>query len=125
MSLSSVQARIDVAARAAGRDRTAVKLVAVSKGHGPEAIRAAYAAGQRAFGESYAQELVEKARVLEDLHDIEWHFIGHLQTNKAKYVARTAHVVHSIDGISLARELAKRAEREQKTPLPVLVEVNV
>jgi pyridoxal phosphate enzyme (YggS family) len=101
-----------------------VKLVAVSKTKPAEAIREAFAAGQRAFGESYAQELLTKAEALADL-PIEWHFIGHLQSNKAKIAARHAAVVHTVDSASLARELGKRAARERETPLPVLVEVNV
>jgi PLP dependent protein len=122
--LAGVHARIKRAAVAAGRDPASVRLVAVSKTHGPEAVREAYAAGQRVFGESYAQELAEKAAALPDLEDIEWHFIGHLQTNKARLVARSAHVVHTVDSTVLARELGKRASREQRT-LPVLVEVSV
>src|ERR1700722_14455510 len=74
-----------------------VKRVAVAKHHPPEAIREAYAAGQRAFGENYVQELTAKAEALADLPDIEWHFVGHLQTNKAKAAAKVAHVVHTID----------------------------
>ena len=89
-SLAAVRARIDAAAKACGRDPASVALVAVSKTKPPEAIREAYAAGQRAFGENYAQELDEKAKALADLTDIAWHFIGHLQTNKAKLVARVA-----------------------------------
>jgi pyridoxal phosphate enzyme (YggS family) len=122
--LREVRARIERAARAAGRDPGAIRLVAVSKTKPPEAIRAAYAAGQRAFGESYAQELVAKADALSDLPDLEWHFIGHLQSNKAKAVAPRASVVHSVDSTFLAKELGRRA-RERAHPLGVMVEVNV
>jgi pyridoxal phosphate enzyme (YggS family) len=101
-----------------------VKLVAVSKTKPPEAVREAYAAGQRAFGENYAQELVAKAEALADLPDIEWHFIGHLQTNKAKYVAKVARVVHTIDSAALARELGKRAAAAGRV-VDALIEVNV
>jgi pyridoxal phosphate enzyme (YggS family) len=130
--LREVRARIDRAARAAGREPASVKLVAVSKTHAADAVREAYTAGQRAFGESYAQELAAKAEALADLTAIEWHFIGHLQTNKARLVARWAHVVHTVDSTVLARELGKRAARPDRRPaggrgsaLPVLVEVNV
>jgi pyridoxal phosphate enzyme (YggS family) len=123
--LREVRARIDRAARAAGRDPAAVQLVAVSKTKPPEALREAYAAGQRAFGESYAQELVAKADALKDLPGLEWHFIGHLQSNKAKAVAARAHVVHSVDSTFLAKELGKRASKERSTRLPVMIEVNV
>lgn len=122
--LREVRARIENAARAAGRDPAAVRLVAVSKTKAPEAIREAYAAGQRAFGESYAQELVAKADALADLPDVEWHFIGHLQSNKSKAVAARASVVHSVDSAFLARELGKRA-KGRASRLQVMVEVNV
>lgn len=123
--LEEVRGRIARAAESAGRDATLVKLVAVSKTKPVEAIREVYEAGQRAFGESYAQELVAKAGALVDLPDIEWHFIGHLQTNKAKLAAKYASVVHTVDSVALARELGKRAAKERASPLPVLIEVNV
>ncbi len=123
--LAQVHERIAQAAGASGRSASDVKLIAVSKTKPPEAIREAYACGQRAFGENYAQELVAKAEALADLADIEWHFIGHLQTNKAKFAAKFAQVVHTVDSSVLARELGKRAARERSTPLLVLIEVNV
>src|SRR5580704_9942786 len=112
--LTEVRARIESAGRplthgTQGTHGAGVKLVAVSKRHPPAAIREAYAAGQRAFGENYVQELAAKADALADLPDIEWHFVGHLQTNKAKTAAKVAHVVHTIDSAALARELGKRA----------------
>jgi PLP dependent protein len=123
--VEEVRRRIATAADAAGRDPALVSLIAVSKTKPPDAIREAYAAGQRAFGESYAQELVAKTQALADLTDIEWHFIGHLQTNKAKLAAKHASVVHTVDSAALARELGKRAAKERTMPLPVLIEVNV
>jgi pyridoxal phosphate enzyme (YggS family) len=123
--LGAVRARVERAAALAGRDKASVHLVAVSKNQPALAIREAYAAGQRAFGENYAQELEEKRRALADLSDIEWHFIGHLQTNKAKIVARAAHVVHTVDSVVLARELAKRVRAANGARLPILVEVNI
>jgi pyridoxal phosphate enzyme (YggS family) len=122
--LAAVRARIERAAQAAGRPRMDVKLIAVSKTKPPAAIREAYASGQRAFGENYAQELAAKAEALADL-DIEWHFIGHLQTNKARVVARFAHVVHAVDSAVLAHELGRRASKDRSSPLRVLIEVNV
>ena len=119
--LDEVRARIARAAENAGRDPESVRLVAVSKTKPESAIREAYAAGQRDFGENYAQELDEKARSLADLDGIRWHFIGHLQSNKAKLVAPVAHLVHAVDSASLASALAKRAPHR----LRVLVEVNV
>ncbi len=123
--LEEVRGRVARAADAAGRDPALVRLVAVSKTKPPDAIREAYAAGQRAFGESYAQELVGKTQALADLTDIEWHFVGHLQTNKAKLAAKHASVVHTVDSAALARELGKRVAKERVAPLPVLIEVNV
>jgi pyridoxal phosphate enzyme (YggS family) len=124
--LADVKRRIAVAAAACGRDEGDVKLVAVSKTKPVEAIREAYAAGQRAFGENYAQELATKREALADLVELEWHFIGHLQTNKAKLVAKAADVVHAVDSVVLARELGKRVRAAVRAhPVPVLIEVNV
>jgi pyridoxal phosphate enzyme (YggS family) len=123
--LAEVRARIERAADAAGRSAGDVKLIAVSKTKPVEAIREAYASGQRAFGENYAQELAVKAEALADLIDLEWHFIGHLQTNKAKVAARFAHVVHTVDSSALARELGKRASKDRSALLEVLIEVNM
>jgi pyridoxal phosphate enzyme (YggS family) len=122
--LSEVGRRIDEAAARAGRPPGSVRLLAVSKGKPAEAIRAAYAAGQRAFGENYAQELAQKAADLADLEGIEWHFIGRLQRNKAKQVVQAARVVHAVDRADLAAELGKRAGAAG-VKLRVLVEVNV
>jgi pyridoxal phosphate enzyme (YggS family) len=125
-NLDEVRARIARAAANCGRAAGDVRLVAISKTKPPEAIREAYAAGQRAFGESYAQELAAKAEALADLPDIEWHFVGHLQTNKARIVARSARVVHSVDSVALARELGRRAlALNESAATEVLVEVNV
>jgi pyridoxal phosphate enzyme (YggS family) len=123
--LLDVKARIARAEEACGRPVGSVALIAVSKTKPASAIREAYAAGQRAFGENYAQELATKAKELEDLDDLEWHFIGHLQSNKAKLVVPVTHTVHTVDGASLAKELGRRAEKAHVAPLRVLVEVNV
>ena len=125
LSLAQVRARIDRAAAECGRPAEDVKLVAVSKKKSVDAIREAYAAGQRAFGESYAQELAGKSEALGDLADLEWHFIGHVQTNKAKVVAAHAHVVHAVDSPVIAHELGKRVASAGRSPLRVLIEVNV
>ncbi len=85
-----------------------VTLVAVSKTQPPDAIREAYGAGQRDFGENYAQEWREKADALADLADLRWHFIGSLQTNKVKYLAGRVHALHTVDRVELARETSKR-----------------
>jgi pyridoxal phosphate enzyme (YggS family) len=123
-NLAAVRARVDRAARDSGRDPGGVRLVAVSKTKPVEAIREAYAAGQRDFGENYVQELQEKAAALGDLPDLRWHMIGHLQRNKAKVVAKLASCLHTLDSVRLAEELGKRAA-EARRELDVLVEVNV
>jgi pyridoxal phosphate enzyme (YggS family) len=85
-----------------------VTLVAVSKTHGAAAVREAYAAGQRDFGESYAQEWRAKADLLADLDDLRWHFIGGLQTNKVKFLAGRVAAIHAVDREDLAREISRR-----------------
>jgi PLP dependent protein len=123
--LASVRARMRRALDQAGRSADSVRLIAVSKQQPEEAIREAYALGQREFGESYAQELSVKCDLLADLSDIEWHFVGHLQTNKAKIAAKLASMVHTVDSTALARQLGLRAQKDRTTRLPVLIEVNV
>ena len=90
------------------RLRPGVTLVAVSKTQPSSAIREAYQAGQRDFGENYAQEWRDKASELADLPDLVWHFIGGLQTNKVKYLAGRVAAIHTVDRIELAREISKR-----------------
>jgi PLP dependent protein len=123
-NLARGKLRIATAAARAGRDPSDVRLVAVSKTPPPEAVRAAYAAGQRDFGENYAQELKDKATALADLGDLRWHFIGHLQRNKARMVVPHAAVVETVDSLRLAEELAHQARRLGRT-LGCLVQVNV
>ena len=119
----AARARIAAAARASGRAPETVKLLAVSKSFAPEAIRAVYALGQRAFGENYVQEALEKRANLADLPGIEWHLIGPLQSNKAKLAAETFDWVESVERLSIAERLS-RARPVQLQPLNVLVQVN-
>ncbi len=106
----------------------AVTLVAVSKTQPAEALRQAYEAGQRHFGENYAQEWRDKAAALADLPDLVWHFVGSLQTNKVKLLVPAepprASWIHTVDRPELARELSKRAA-QRGASLRVLLEVNV
>ena len=99
-----------------------VKLIAVSKKRTAEEVQALYDLGQRAFGENYPQELRDKHPLLPD--DIEWHFIGHLQTNKVKYVAPFVHLVHGVDREELLDELDKRAASAERT-IGVLLQVHI
>ena len=99
-----------------------VRLVAVSKFHPAEAIEEAYRAGQRIFGESKEQELSEKYNVLPK--DIEWHFIGHLQTNKVKYIAPYITLIEAVDSYKLLTEINKQAGKHNRT-IPCLLEIHV
>lgn len=121
-NFEAVEARVARACVRAGRSRAEVTLIAVSKLHPPEAIRAAYALGQRHFGENYAQELRDKHVALADLPGIVWHAIGPVQPKNAKYVAKAASVFHAIERLETAQELSRRREG---TPLECLIEVNV
>lgn len=122
--LAQVRQRIEAAAKNAGRQAESVRLIAVSKVHPSQAIRAAYEAGQRDFAENYAQELAQKAEELADLPDLRWHMIGHLQSNKARLVAPVAAVVHTIHSPRLAGILGRRAAALGRT-IDVLIEVNI
>jgi pyridoxal phosphate enzyme (YggS family) len=122
-NLRDVRERIVRAAERARRDPASIALVAVSKLHEAAAIRAAYSAGQRRFGENYVQELEGKASELAALDEIEWHFIGHLQRNKVRSVLRAHPVVHTVDSTRLATELAQRAAGDER--VRVLLQVNV
>ncbi|UDM16273.1 YggS family pyridoxal phosphate-dependent enzyme [Vogesella sp. XCS3] len=123
LALHAVQAQLAEATGLSGREAGAVQLLAVSKTFPAAAVREVYAAGQRAFGENYVQELQAKAAELADLA-IAWHFIGPLQSNKTRIVAETAHWVHSIERLKIAERLS--AQRPAHLPpLNVCVQVNV
>lgn len=99
-----------------------VTLIAVSKYHPVEAIKAAYDAGHREFGESKAQDLVIKHQELPD--DIRWHFIGHLQSNKIKYIAPFIHLIHSIDTFKLLQEVDKQGAKTGRR-IPCLLQIHI
>ena len=121
-NLYEVEERIQEACRRAGRDRSEVTLVAVSKTKPAEMLREAYDLGVRVFGENKVQEIREKYEVLPK--DIEWHMIGHLQTNKVKYIVDKVRLIHSVDSFKLAEVIEKEAEKHGRT-VDVLLEVNV
>ncbi len=121
-NLSRLVEEIRHTARSAGRNPAGIRLVAISKTVDPERIREARAAGQRLFGENRAQDLAAKAAALAGL-DLEWHFVGHLQTNKVRQVVPLAALVHSLDRIELAEKIAARVP--PAAPQPVLVQVNM
>lgn len=122
-NLSEIRERIRLACLRAGRRPDEVELCAVSKLHPASAIAEAYRAGQRLFGENYAQELRDKWTELSSLEGIRFHFIGRLQKNKAKYVAPAAETMESLDSLELASELDRRCAALGRQ-LSVLVEVN-
>lgn len=121
--LAEVRARIDAAARGAGRDPSSVRLVAVSKTFPIDAVRAAYAAGQRDFGENRVQEALEKIAASPDL-DLRWHLLGHLQTNKARKAAPAFAMIQSLDSVELLRKLDAAAAESGRAP-EVLVQVDL
>jgi PLP dependent protein len=122
-NIAAVRERIERAARHAGRPSQEIALMAVSKMHPPEKIREAYDAGHRLFGENRVQEFSGKFDALRNLHDAEWHMIGHLQTNKATKTAELFRAVDSLDSLKLAEKLDATARNLGKK-LDVLLEIN-
>src|SRR5438105_13617161 len=122
-NLQSVRERIARACADAQRDVNEVTLLAVAKTFGPEAVREAWEAGQRAFGENYIQEAVEKVGLLPDLA-VEWHCIGPVQSNKTRLVAANFHWVQTVDRLKIAQRLSEQ-RGDALPPLQVCVQVNV
>ena len=121
-NLQEVEERIQEACRRAGRDRSEVTLVAVSKTKPVSMLKEAYDLGVRVFGENKVQEIREKYEALPK--DIEWHMIGHLQTNKVKYIADKVSLIHSVDSLRLAETIEKEAVKHNRI-VDILLEVNV
>ncbi len=126
-NLPRVRERVAEAAARVGRSPEEVRIVAVTKGHPLEAIRAALASGIRELGENRLGELEEKRRLLDELAvdapDLRWHMVGHLQRRKAPGIRDAAHVLHSLDSLRLAERLERTAP-DGCPPLPVLIQVN-
>ena len=120
--LAEIHGSIAAAARRAGRDPAAVRLVAVSKTHPAAAVEEAARAGQRLFGENYVQEFAAKVREVRE--PVEWHFIGHLQSNKVRQIAGLVTLIHSVDRLSLAEEIDRQWAR-LGTACEVLIQVNI
>ena len=128
-NLLKVRERMEAAALRSGRDPKDIILVAVSKGQGLEKIEEAVAAGVEVLGENFVQEAKAKIEALRSSGQAlklkaSWHFVGHLQTNKAKQAVELFGLIHSVDSIKLARELARQAEKLGKR-MPVLIQVNI
>ncbi|WP_295640638.1 YggS family pyridoxal phosphate-dependent enzyme [uncultured Methylibium sp.] len=123
--IQEVSGRIARACDAAGRPVASVTLLAVSKTQGPDAVRAAVAAGQRAFGENYVQEALDKMAALADLRpQLQWHLVGPLQSNKTRAVAEAFDWVHSVDRLKLAQRLSEQRPAALP-PLQVCLQVNI
>ena len=121
-NLQSIHERIAAACGRAGRDPSSVALVAVSKGHPPETVRAAFDLGQTLFGESKVQEA--KAKISLCPGRLRWHMLGHLQSNKCRDAVHFFEMIESVDSLALAQEIDKWADKADKT-MPVLLEANI
>lgn len=121
-NLKKVEDNVDAACREAGRSRDEVTLIAVSKTKPVEMLSTIYNQGIRDFGENKVQEMCDKMEQLPS--DIRWHMIGHLQTNKVKYIVGHTTLIHSVDSLHLAKEIEKQAKKKDVT-VDILVEVNI
>lgn len=121
-NIQEVKKHIDNAIVKGNRDPQDVTLIAVSKTKPADMLKEAYDAGMRDFGENKVQEIMEKFDKLPS--DIRWHMIGHLQTNKVKYIADKIFMIHSVDSLKLAKEISKQAVKAGRI-IPVLIEVNI
>jgi pyridoxal phosphate enzyme (YggS family) len=121
--LTGIRERMAAAARTAGRDPSSIRLVAVSKTFPIEAVREAYAAGQRDFGENRVQEALQKIASATDL-EIRWHLLGHLQLNKAKKAGPVFAAIHSVDSIELLKKVDAAAAEAGRTP-ELLIQVDL
>ena len=122
-SRNKVLQQIEDVCKQAQREPKTVQLLAVSKTHPSESLREMYQTGQRAFGENYLQEALDKIETLNDL-DIEWHFIGHVQRNKTKHLASSFAWVHGVDRLIIAERLSSQREATQ-APLNICLQVNI
>lgn len=121
-NLQNIENRIQEACTRAGRKRDEVTLIAVSKTKPVEMLQEVYKEGIRDFGENKVQELCQKIEVLPE--NINWHMIGHLQTNKIKYIVGKTRLIHSVDSLKLAEEIQRLAEKRD-VDVDILVEVNI
>ena len=121
-NLQNIERKIQEACKRAGRKRDEVTLIAVSKTKPVEMLQEVYKEGIRDFGENKVQELCQKIEVLPE--NINWHMIGHLQTNKVKYIVGKTRLIHSVDSLKLAEEIQRLAEKRD-VDVDILVEVNI
>lgn len=120
-----IKKRAKASAINSGRNPDDVKIIAVSKTHPVKELECAYKAGLRCFGENYVQELTDKNDIFHDkgISGFEWHFIGHLQTNKVRFIAPFVHFIHSVDSFKLADEISKRAIQNERN-INILLQIN-
>ena len=121
-NLKEVEEKIEAACKRAGRDRSEITLIAVSKTKPVEMLEEVYQTGIREFGENKVQEMMDKYEVLPK--DIHWHMIGHLQRNKVKYLMGKAALIHSVDSLRLAEEISTQSVKHEVTT-DILIEVNI
>ena len=122
-NIKRIQESISCAAERVGRNPSAIRIVSVSKRHPVEKIQQAHQLGLRIFGENQVQEAERKIETLADL-DIEWHLVGHLQTNKVKKAAPLFDLIHSVDSVRLVEALQKEAAKIDRT-IPILLQINI
>ena len=123
-NLATLQQRIKEAVSLCDRDHSEIQILAVSKNHSIEKIEFAYLAGLRNFGESYVQEALPKIKALQSHQDIQWHFIGPIQSNKTRAIAENFHWVHSVDRIKIASRLNEQRP-ENMPPLNICIQLNI
>lgn len=121
LNIDQIREKIKEAAARAGRDPEEVLLIAVTKTRTPDEINAAIDAGITDIGENKVQEILDK---YDEVKAVRWHMIGHLQTNKVKYIIDKVALIHSVDSVRLAQEIDKRAAQHNKT-MDVLIQINV
>ncbi|MCP3924632.1 MAG: YggS family pyridoxal phosphate-dependent enzyme [Desulfobacterales bacterium] len=121
--IKNIEKRLIDTAKKCGRDHDSVKLVAVSKKMSQERVRVAIESGAKILGENYIQEAREKIEALKE-YDVSWHFIGHLQSNKAKYAVKIFDMIHTVDSVKLAKEIDKQAKKIDKIQ-EILIQINI
>mgnify|MGYP001290681513 CR=1 FL=1 len=123
-NFDEIRSRIAKVAEKFSKSADNIKLIAVSKTHSADILANAFEAGVCTFGENYVQELIEKhSKLIAMAIKPEWHFIGHLQSNKVKYIAEFIHTIHSVDSVKLAVEISKQAKKFDRT-INVLLQIN-
>ena len=123
-NIEIINEKIEKAAQKSGMKFSDIKLLAVSKQVESDRIREAIKCGHFNFGENYVQEFLSKYEILSENKNIDWHFIGHLQKNKVKYIIDKVSLIQSVDKVSLAKEINKRAEK-LGLKIPILIEINL